>query len=239
MEEKRLKCAIMQPTYIPWIGYFHMIKEVDYFVFLNDVQFSKRSWQQRNQIYNNNGKTKWLTIPVETKGKRTQLINETKILSGDDWLNRHKNLIKNIYKNHPHYDEVTKIYEDIDINEKYLENINIQIIKKIANKFEFETKFIKSSHLGLDGSKSNYLLNICKELGSTTYISASGSREYIEKEGYFSKSDVAVQYHSGKAYTYNDYKNEKKHSYLSIVDYIANCGYEKGVFKDNENNLFD
>ena len=70
--------AIMQPTYLPWLGYFAMIDQVDVFIIFDSVQFSKRSWQQRNQIKTASGPM-WLTVPVASKGKRGQLINEVEI----------------------------------------------------------------------------------------------------------------------------------------------------------------
>ena len=73
-----MKIGIMQPTFVPWAGYFGLIKFVDKFVFLDDVQFDSRSWQQRNKIYNNNSST-WLTVPVVKKNLQNQKIFDVKI----------------------------------------------------------------------------------------------------------------------------------------------------------------
>ena len=70
--------AVMQPTFLPWVGYFALMDRVDRFVFLDDVQFDKRSWQQRNRIKTANGPL-WLTVPVLTKGRRDQTIAEVQI----------------------------------------------------------------------------------------------------------------------------------------------------------------
>mgnify|MGYP003315469201 CR=1 FL=1 len=90
------RIAIMQPTYLPWIGYFGLMEYVDMFVFLDSVQFEKRSWQQRNKIKTNEGE-RYLTIPVQSKGKRDQLINEVKVLKCSNFEKQHKRLIKQYY----------------------------------------------------------------------------------------------------------------------------------------------
>ena len=72
------RVAIMQPTYLPWSGYFGLMQSVDVFVLLDSVQFARRSWQQRNQIKTANG-AQWLTVPVQSKGKRDQLICEVEL----------------------------------------------------------------------------------------------------------------------------------------------------------------
>ena len=74
------RVAIMQPTFLPWIGYFALIHEVDTFVFLDSVQFAKRSWQQRNQIKTASG-AQWITMPVASSGLREQFIKDTLISS--------------------------------------------------------------------------------------------------------------------------------------------------------------
>ena len=79
------KVAIVQSNYIPWRGYFDLIASVDEFIFLDDVQFTKRDWRNRNQIRTSTG-PKWLTVPVKTKGKFFQKICETKI-SNQEWQN--------------------------------------------------------------------------------------------------------------------------------------------------------
>ena len=72
------KIAIMQPTFLPWVGYFDLIDQVDTFVFLNDVQFQKQTWQHRNKILTKNG-LQWITVPVLTKGRFGQHLQEVSI----------------------------------------------------------------------------------------------------------------------------------------------------------------
>lgn len=220
-----MKCAIMQPTYIPWIGYFHMIAQVDTFVFLDDVQFSKRSWQQRNKIAYE-GNEKWVTIPTITKGLRHQQIMEVSIDNTLYWENQHRQLIKHAYSQKPFYNDLEKILELYNQEYKLLSDFIISLIKFIAKELDITTNFMKSSDIPVLGIKSNYLFNLCEHLGASSYLSASGSKEYIEAEGVFEKSNIAVNYHQSDPYRYPQHKEESFIPYLSIIDYIANRGFE-------------
>ena len=86
-----MKIAIAQPTYLPWLGYFDLIDQVDKFVLLDTVQFEKQSWQQRNRLKTPDG-LQWLTVPVKIKGRSTQTIREVEIaepdFSGQKFLRR-------------------------------------------------------------------------------------------------------------------------------------------------------
>ena len=99
------RVAIMQPTYLSWIGYFGMIDQVDTFIIFDSVQFSKRSWQQRNQIKTASGPI-WLTVPVISKGKRGQLIHEVEIDMTRNYHNTtHIALLKHNYSKSPYFSE--------------------------------------------------------------------------------------------------------------------------------------
>ena len=107
-----MRIAIMQPTYLPWMGYFAMIDQVDIFIIFDSVQFSKRSWQQRNQINTANGPA-WLTVPVLSKGKRGQLINEVKIDTTSNFHKSHILLIENNYSRAPYFLEYSGFVSDV------------------------------------------------------------------------------------------------------------------------------
>lgn len=220
-----MKCAIMQPTYLPWIGYFHMIAKVDIFIFFDDVQFSKRSWQQRNKILYNS-EEKWITIPVHTKGLRLQKINEVAIDNTVDWKTDHIQLIKHAYSKAPFYYELNDILKLYNVEYEKLSDFTIILIKMISQKLGFKTSFINSSDLPVEGKRSKYLLSICEYINATEYLSAAGSKEYIESELSFSKSKIKVNYHKSEPYIYEQSGEEQFIPYLSVIDYIANHGFE-------------
>src|SRR5271155_2267040 len=97
-----MRVAITQPTYLPWLGYFDLIDQVDAFVLLDSVQFEKQSWQQRNRIKTPNG-LQWLTAPVRTKGRSAQLIKDVEIAETDFYI-KHLNLIQTNYRNAPFFE---------------------------------------------------------------------------------------------------------------------------------------
>lgn len=222
-----MKCAIMQPTYLPWIGYFDLINSVDYFVFLDDVQFNKRSWQQRNRILLN-GKEKLLTVPVLTKGKQQQLINEVRIDYTQNWVKDHIQTLEIAYSKHPYGSEIINLYiETVEKKPAFLSNLNKELIKEIMIRKDLQTITLSSSDIPVSGKKSEYLLNICKYLNVNTYVSAVGSREYIEEEGLFEKSEIEVIYQSFTPFTYTQKNSESFFPYLSGLDLIANVGFSE------------
>ena len=103
-----MKCAIMQPTYLPWAGYFNLISQVDTFVFLDDAQFQKNSWHNRNRILLNHS-SHWITVPVR-RVALNQKIHETKIDSSA-WRTKHQRLLQQTYAKHPFIDDILEICE--------------------------------------------------------------------------------------------------------------------------------
>lgn len=222
-----MRCAIMQPTYLPWIGYFQLLASVDLFIFLDDVQFAKRSWQQRNRIILN-GKEHYLTIPVLTKGKRSQTILETQIDDSQDWRNKHANSIKHAYSKHPNGQQLlTSCNEFLHVPTANLADQNIRIIEYISQRLGYATTFRRSSELPVGGVKSDYLLKLCTYFGATTYLSAAGSKEYIEEEQIFTASDVRVEYQNYIPLEYPQKNSSTFIPYMSIIDLLANLSYEK------------
>ena len=137
-----MRVAIMQPTYLPWSGYFGLLQSVDLFVYLDDVQFEKRSWQQRNQIKTANG-AQWLTVPVLSKGKREQKINEVQIDTTSKFSEKHIKSIQHSYRKspffHKHSDIIFSAIQKVSIN---LAEYNIHIINECKDLLGISTNII-------------------------------------------------------------------------------------------------
>lgn len=222
-----MKIAIMQPTYIPWSGYFNLIANVDRFVFLDDVQFEKRSWQQRNRILLN-GEATFLTIPVMSKGKHTQLINECFIDNSQKWNKTHIQTIKHAYGKHPYGPEVIEVLESyLQSPDDKIINLLIPIISEFCRRLGIETPFSCSSSIPLMGKKSEYLLGICNYYMADKYLSAASSRQYIVQEALFLTSSVDVEYQNFVPVPYTQVQCNEFVSHLSIVDVVANLGFKK------------
>lgn len=228
-----MKCAIMQPTYIPWLGYFDLIDSVDKFVFLDDVKLEKCSWQVRNRIKTCRGEL-FLTIPVRrTKGRDKLMINEAIINDNEPWRKNHLKSIFYTYKKSAFFDEVYSLLEKlINSNIVMLKIFNISIINFICNRIGIYKEFILSSDLkNLSGEKDARLLSICKRLNCNKYISPFGSAVYIEKKlagGAFSKSNVDLYYQSYQHPIYTQLYGDFI-SHMSAIDLFFNHGFKKSL----------
>ena len=219
-----MKIGIMQPTFVPWAGYFGLISYVDKFVFLDDVQFDSRSWQQRNKIYNNNA-TAWLTIPVIKKNLQNQKIFDVKIDLSSKFKKKH---IKRIYHNYAkakYFKKYITFFEELYSKEfKYLSEMNIFFIKEICSLINIHSEFFTSKSLDVNGNKSEKLINICNELKIKKYISVEGSRNYLEADSeLFLNKKIDIIYFGYNEVEYGTFYNNF-YPKLSIIDIIFNCG---------------
>ena len=213
----------MQPTFIPWIGYFAMIERVERFVFLDSVQFAKRSWQQRNQIKGASG-VNWITVPVITKGLKDQLIKDVKINEFSKFLNKFKNTLKTYYGKTKYFKDFNDlINSNVEKSNGSLSEMNINIIVAVSKILGIKTEFSKSSDLNLNGNKAELLANICQYYKAKNYISALGSKGYISESNAFEKRDIEVFYHE---YNHPEYLQIFGDfvPFMSILDLLFNEG---------------
>ena len=217
--------AIMQPTYLPWSGYFGLIDNVDIFVLLDNVQFAKRSWQQRNQIKTPNGSA-WLTVPVASRGKREQTIQNVLIQKDNNFSHKHKKSLEINYSKSKYFNsESQEIFRLINSDEQYLSELNINLIKYFCERLKIKTKIIRAKDLPSKGSKADLLCSICQELNADNYISPPGSKDYLKESDSFEKAKIALNYFSYKHPIYNQLWGEFI-PYMSIIDMLFNCGEE-------------
>jgi hypothetical protein len=217
------KGIITQSNYIPWKGYFDSIKNVDVFVVYDDMQYTKRDWRNRNLIKTDQG-LKWLTIPVEVKGKYFQKINETKIAE-KDWSLNHWNIIKQNYKNANYFKDTSEWLEPlyINCNFDYLTDVNMHFINGINDFLGIKTEIRFSSEFNLDEEKTKRLVNICKDLNITDYYSGPAAKSYMQVEE-FELENISVKYWDYKGYpVYNQIYGDFEHG-VSIIDLLMNEG---------------
>lgn len=221
--------AIMQPTFMPWVGYFDLINSVDKFVFLDDVQLTKRSWQVRNKVKTSNGEH-FVTIPIEkTKHRNEITINEAKI-NQTDWKEKFLKVVQYNYKKSKYYDFIYPfLLELLQFNSNILSSFNINMIVSISEKLNIKTEFIKSSDLqNIHGVKDGRLVNICKSIDSNFYLSPQGSATYIESVnpgGEFALNNIELFYHNYEPVEYNQLYGQFL-PYMGIFDLLFNEGFE-------------
>lgn len=219
-----MRVAIMQPTYLPWLGYFNLISNVDCFVFLDDVSFDHRSWQQRNRVIVDDMLT-WLTVPVFSKGKRAQLISNVIINNEFDWRRKHLGTLAAAFSRSPHGEMIMSLVVDqLSRPFELLVELNISTILAISARLSLKTRFIRSSELECDGERSQRLLGICEKLGATQYVSPAGSREYINADGVFAAEGINVLYQAFKVPVYRVATPLIQEEYPSVLDALAWIG---------------
>lgn len=213
----------MQPTYLPWAGYFGLLDGVDLFVFLDSVQFARRSWQQRNRIRGPNGEL-LLTVPTVNKGLRDQRIDEVVIDASSQPTRRHLKTIRQCYATSPYRDQVLDIIGPwMESPPESLCELNIGLIRALSASIGIATPTVRSSALAGTGAKADLLVSLCREVGATEYVSPPGSRGYLDESRAFSEAGIAVRYFEFRAPTYP----QPGHGFLaqlSVVDIMFNVG---------------
>jgi hypothetical protein len=217
------KIVITQSNYIPWKGYFDSIAIADDFVIYDDMQYTRRDWRNRNIIKSSVG-NRWLTIPVEVKGKFFQKINETKI-SDANWNKNHWNIIKQNYSKAPKFNIYKDFFEELYLNSTSLNltEVNFRFIKAICEILEINTRFHFSSDFILEVDRTERLVSICKTLEATDYYSGPAAKVYMD-EKVFQKANVKLNYFDYTNYPEYEQLNSPFEHNVSILDLIFNEG---------------
>ena len=213
----------MQPTYLPYLGYFHLIAASDVFVFLDDVQFARRSWQSRNRILGAGGEV-MLTVPVQ-KHDRDTLIRDIRVSETEAWCDRHLTSIRHAYAKRPFLAETMAWLEDTLPKTEGLADLNRALIEGAARRLDLKTEFVSASDLAQPGHRSDHLLAICRAVGATHYLSPMGSRDYMIEDGVFAAAGFPVAFQGFVEVEYPQGR-EPFTPYMAFIDAVANLGWE-------------
>ncbi len=217
--------AIMQPTFLPWLGYFAMIDHVDVFVFLDDVQCTKQSWQTRNRLKTSNAV---LTVSVPCRRQRTNIRN-TEIAD----LGFHRKLLITIQQSLARAPFVELVVDTLQksfsLEHVTLGRLNCAVIKELNRILGINTPCFVSSRINSsDFSKSQKLIHISQNFGANTYLSPPGSLEYLTEDKAFSTSSVELRFFQFEHPIYPQLHGPFV-SHLSAIDAIANIGPEDSL----------
>jgi len=223
-----MKCSIMQPHFLPWIGYFNLISQSEKFIFLDDAQFSKNNWHNRNRILNNNLPI-WISVPIKS-GNLKKKINETKIVSDDRWKTKMIKKIFSIYKKHPFINDLDLIFDYIEkFQNNSLSELNISLIELICKNIGInKNRFINSSKLIVDPKlkRTDKLIRILETVGAKIYITPEGSLDYLKEDNFTKKTSIELKERDYIIKTYEQYNSNKFIERLSILDLIVNKGWK-------------
>ncbi len=225
--------AIQQPEHLPWLGFFNKMAIVDEFIYLDNVQFKKRYFENRNKIKaaNKNG-WEWLTVPVVTKDRYTQDINEVEIDYTQDWQRKYINKIRQNYGESRFFPEIFAEIEII-INKRFnrLFELNLALINFFKSYLGILTPAILASSFS-NGKGSDLILDLCLKRKADTYLSGPDGRNYLLLEA-FQRNKIRVEYHDYVHPVYTQ-KYGPFISHMSIVDLIFNYGSDSKKIIRNE-----
>jgi hypothetical protein len=217
------RVAIIQSNYIPWKGYFNIINNVDEFVLLDDVQYTRRDWRNRNLIKTAAG-LKWLTVPVDVKGNYFVSIKDVQAVN-NDWRADHWNNIREAYKKARYFDLYKDQFENeyLGSNEQNLSKINFNFIRLINFILDIKTPVRWAMEFDAPSGKSERLIHICKCLNADEYLSGPAAREYMDIVQ-FEQNNIQVRWADYSNYpVYTQLYPSFEHG-VSIIDLLFNEG---------------
>ncbi len=213
--------TIHQPQYLPWLGYFDKADRSDVFILLDDVQFKKNDWQNRNKICASQG-GQWLTVPViHDFGQK---INEVKINNKINWRQAHLKALQMNYSKAPFFKEYIGLFEKIyGMEWDFLININIYLIKELIDLLGIQTKIVLSSEFQVSDERTQRLIDLCESVGADIYLAGADSGNYMDFEK-FKKGGVSLMIQDFRHPVYQQRWTKDFLSCMSVVDLAFNYG---------------
>ena len=215
----------MQPTFLPWLGYFRMIASVDAFVFLDSVQFERRSWQSRNRIKLQD-KIHFLSLSCQKAPQKTPL-TQIKLSPETKWRTKLLKTLHHGYAKARNFKKYHALIERELHRHDHLVALNLSLIGAFCEELGIKTPLFRSSELDIAGAKrENLLLELCLHFGADSYLSPEGSKNYLDtpySKDLFAKNSIEICYFDFEHPSYHQ-QGSGFIPYLSAVDYLLNGG---------------
>ena len=223
MSGARKRVAIIQSSYIPWRGLFDIVDRVDAFILYDDMQFARRHWHNRNQIKTSAG-LQWLTIPVETKGRYHQAIEDVTVSA--PWADTHWQGIRHAYARAPFFSDyaprIEALYALADAL-THLSAINHLFLTGLCPMLDIATPICWSREFEAQGRKTDRLVSLCGAIGATRYLSGPSARDYIEPEK-FTHAGIALEWMDYAGYRDYPQLHGTFDPHVSVLDLLFNPG---------------
>jgi hypothetical protein len=214
--------VVLQPGYLPWLGYFDLLSKADVFVHYDDVQFDKHGWRNRNRVKGPKGAI-WLTVPVLHHGRGAQSILDVEIDDRRDWRRKHLSTIGQLYAHATFVDSILpRLREIIERPWPRLVDLDLALIDWLAEEIGISTPCYRASQLDIGGDRIERLVNLCKYFGASRYISGNAARDYLDVTR-FAAAGIEVVWHDYAHPTYAQQHGEFV-PYLSVLDLVLNVG---------------
>ncbi len=215
--------GILQPGYLPWLGFFEQLHKSDIFVIYDDVQYDKNGWRNRNRIKTANG-VQWLTVPVCANSSLESTIDQVRIENSTNWRKKHFQSIRQNYSKTPYFKKYIPLFEEAySISWEYLIDIDIFFINRLADCIGLENKkIVRSSNLEIEGSRLERLVAICRHFRADVFYEGAAGQKYLIPEE-FEHYGIKVEFQN---YQHPQYKQlyGKFISHLSMIDLLFNYG---------------
>jgi hypothetical protein len=217
--------GILQPGYLPWLGFFEQICRSEVFVLLDDVQYDKHGWRNRNRIKTARGPL-WLTVPVEVSLREKPLIRDVKIDNRQPWRRKHLAGIRQNYSGARYLGEYIGLFEEAFSREwEYLVDLDHHFITTLCAALGMEGRELRrSSELETGSGRSEKLIGICRTLGADSFYEGAAGRNYIDEEE-FARAGIRVRFQDYRHPVYRQLHGEFV-PYLSVIDLLLNHGTE-------------
>jgi hypothetical protein len=228
-EEIKLEkvALISQSNYLPWRGYFSLIRQADVYVIFDTAQFTKRDWRNRNRIRIND-KPHWLTIPVKDGGSQSCAINEIQV-EDSNWIESHVKKIEEAYRKFPYKTDLDFILDAlISLKQvKYLSQVNALLLSCIMNSFDIKAEILNASDFIHSGSASEKLAALAQAVNATQYLTAPAARNYLDHAPFRAHS-IDIRY-ADYAKLPIDERGMITGGEYSIIDLIARVGLSQAA----------
>lgn len=214
--------AVLQPGYMPWLGFFDQVKRADLFVIYDDVPFDKHGWRNRNRIKSPQG-YQWLSVPVLHRGRSGQLNKEVEINYQQNWQKKHLKTIAQFYAKAPFLEHYLPALDAIlNASHRLLIDLNMALIYKFCEWLGIDTPFVFSSALDVSGGRSERLVSICQHFKVKRYLTGNAAETYLDSD-LFENNKIDIEWQNYCHPTYDQFGSDFL-PFLSILDFIMNRG---------------
>ena len=216
-----MKLAIMQPYFCPYLGYFSLIKYADHFVLLDEVQFIRHGWIERNRIINHGGGSMYIKVPI-VKSRRETLIKNISIKDKDNWREKIYSQVGIYRRRAPYYWKILELLkEGFSLNTSNITELNAHLLSVICRYLGFEFKYSIFSNMGIDietmvTAPDEWALCISKEFSADIYVNPAGGQSIFDRSKY-DRCGIEIEFLEMQQTSYNQ-RNKEFQPWLSIID---------------------
>lgn len=214
----------MQPTYLPWAGYLNLVASVDAFILLDDAQYERASWQNRNRILVA-GAPSWLTVPV-VRDHLGATLNTVATDQKVPWRKKHVRTIQQAYARSPFRSDLVSVLEALEqVEADLLAEINIALLNVLCGLTGIRTPMIRSSEMGIAGKRTSRLIRILEHVGCTEYVTTPGALTYLCEDRFQELTRIPLLVQRFIPQPYGQHGTSEFVSHLSTIDIVANLGW--------------